>query len=125
MASCPCGCGRSIGFMKRRLAQHAVDLEVAFDPLERLEHYVQPDQQEMARSFRQGGEVMADVMLQSAHGEEVPPAALPTMSTLNGWRRGANASIRQLHEVDRAYLEHYIGTLPPDGQRLVRSMLKG
>lgn len=126
MALCPCNCGRNLGFMKRRLAQHAVDLTIAFPIIARLgeiEATMPPEVRPNAAGLLSTGQSMSTAMLASAHGAAVPALALPSMSELAQWRQLANLAAGSVDIADHAFITSYTLGLPLDAQRLVRSMV--
>lgn len=112
--------------MKRRLAQHAVDLTVAFPIIVRLgeiEATMPPEVRPHSAGLLAAGQSMSSTMLASAHGATVPALALPSMSELAQWRQLANLAAGSVDIADHAFIDSYMQGLPPDAQRLVRSMV--
>lgn len=126
MAACPCGCGQNLGFMKRRVALHAMDVAVAFPIVARLNE-IAPSLPAEARPDAKGlldaGEQMAAAMLAQAHGENVPSYLLPTPADLNDWRQAANMAAGSVYIADPQWMDSYVASLPADQRRLVGSML--
>ncbi|MFP4512939.1 MAG: hypothetical protein ACLFRV_08355 [Acidimicrobiales bacterium] len=113
--------------MKRRTAEHAVDLAVVFPLLERYEEVqetIPPEVRTDVRSFRLAGEQMVGAMLGHAHGEPIAAAALPSLTDLNEWRAVANLAVGGLYLADPDYVETYAAGLPGNHQALIRSMIQ-
>ena len=119
MAACPCGCGRNLGFMRRRTAVHATDLMVVF-PI--LEHAGSTNP--AAASILLSGKSLASRILASAHGAPGAANGVPSLSELNQWRRMANGAVADTARADPTFVQDYVRQLPADGQRLIRSMLR-
>lgn len=120
MATCPCGCGKSLGFIKRRLAAQATDLLVALPLLKRCEDLTGGDGATYS-PFILDGEMYADAMLESAHGAKVDPRRLPSSTALGGWQRASNLLIALCDRRDPAWTSTYINEQTPTHQRLLRS----
>tara|TARA_R100000935_G_scaffold55210_1_gene84944 strand:- start:350 stop:901 length:552 start_codon:yes stop_codon:yes gene_type:complete len=122
---CPCGCGRSLGWQKRRTALHAMDVQVGLPILERLAASLprdDPDRSEFVGSHRYGAG-MARVMLKMAHGEQVLTAAIPSPRDLARWREGTNVAAAVLAAEDPEWIADYRTSLPTDDRKLVDSMV--
>ncbi len=114
MAACPCGCGRNLGFMKRRTAVHATDLMVVFPILEHAG----------STSLLSSGKSLARRILASAHGDPGAANGVPSLTELNQWRGMANRAVADAARADPTFVQNYMRQLPSDGQRLIQSMLR-
>ncbi|MDZ7732984.1 MAG: hypothetical protein U5R31_07570 [Acidimicrobiia bacterium] len=113
--------------MKRRIAEHAVDLTVAFPLLDRYEEIMDQIPEEVRTdvgSFADAGRRMVGTMLDHAHGGSVPSASLPSTGELNQWRAAANLAVGGLYMADPQFVDHYASTLPPNHRNLVTSMIQ-
>lgn len=126
MAACPCGCGRNLGFMKRRMALQAVDLAVAFPIIELLKFsadHVVPEYRSHITTVLLEGRAMSSAMLRSAHGEGVATYELPALARLRNWQHLANRLVGAVNEKDPDWVKDYMARLPVSQQKLVQSMI--
>jgi len=122
MATCPCGCGQPIGFMKKRLAQHAVDCRTGVKVLDAAIGAQLPTfNSETLDQLRRRGSSMSNAILAEAHGRSAGP--VPSLHELNSWRQGVNLVAQQLQRDAPQSFGRLLASLDPQAQRLVRSMV--
>ncbi len=132
MAACPCGCGKRLGMMSRRLAQKAVEVTVGVGALKAgRESILKGSPAGQLTKFTQlydkvvsDGDGMAGVMLDYAHGDRGPMTrmGLPASGDLGLWQRTARVQIQSLRVIDPEALDGYAQRLDPKGRRLIASM---
>lgn len=125
MRICPCGCGRRVGFMRRRVASHGADL-LAAQPLVAwgaAHPEMLPDEAvlifaDLAVQMR----AAADTLLAYGHGFDAG-AALPSSTDLGTIQRFASQAVNLLSENAPDQVAALLAAAPLAHQRLVRSML--
>ena len=125
MSSCPCGCGRRVGFMRRKVASHGADL-LAAQPLvawgathpEILPDEAVPIFADLALQMR----AVADTLLAYGHGLG-GGAALPSWTDLGAIQRFASQAVNLLSEHAPDQVAACLAAASPAHQRLIRSML--
>jgi len=139
VAACPCGCGRNVGFVKKRLASHAVDLRCYLPIGQRLAQVGSslPAQLQAgfrletgssvadgAKAFASGIQAMVDQFLRAAHGDPNAEASLPSVAAeMNRFRDMGNVMAVLLLENDGPWFATYRGGLHATGRRLLDSMV--
>ncbi len=122
--SCPCGCSRNLGLLKRRMAQHALDLGVAFPILERMQQQeasFPAEFRNVARNLLTKGRSMFGAMIRTAHGEDGWP--VPSVGEMRDWQRGTNHAVGAVNLAEPEFIAAYINRIRPQQGALVRSMV--
>ena len=117
MAACPCGCGRNLSFMKKRLATHARDLMVVFPILEQAS-----DRDPSAAQLLRSGRSLSSQILGAAHGESAS-GRVPSLSEVNAWRTSASGAVRAAAKADPTFVSNYVAGLASADRHLVQSLL--
>src|SRR6266540_7124435 len=81
---CPCGCGRSVGRLKSRVAQQGVDIRIALPLVRRFVEMLSHDNRQPGSQFVRRGEDMEFLLIDAAHGNTSSGASLPSESCTNG-----------------------------------------
>lgn len=138
MGACPCGCGRNVGFLKKRLATHAVDFRAYLPIGQRLAQVGSTFPAELQAGFRGDTstgltdaaktfaidiQAMIDRLLRAAHGAPNAEATLPGVAEMNRYRAFGNMMAALLLEYDRTWFVTYREGLHTTGKGLLDSMV--
>ena len=108
---CPCGCGRALGFLDRRIAKNAVLLN---ERLEQLEHLVKPFDETVGLDHYDelvnAGEYFLDTTLLIVHGD-VPAQTLDRAAMHRWFATSAKAVQFVRHNVPANFTNPQLRTL--------------
>ena len=109
---CPCGCKRTLGFMKRGIATKAADLGVFFPMLDHLAECIELDASDKVQfnQFVLAGRRWYDAMIAAVHGGSTYGGLIPLPNQLYEWQRTATSVTFDLVAIDPEwYVEYWTG----------------